>query len=110
MAQRSPLDRSNYELTLYGGRRFAYFSDPAQRAIGGANLLLRLNSDTSLELETLWYIQGSNKIMFRHRFNPRWLVASYFRAYGGAPVDFEAQAAYASQTGNTTLRAASFRS
>jgi hypothetical protein len=102
-------NRPKYQVTLYGGRRFTFFSDPAQRAIGGGNLLLRLNGDTSLTLESLWYIRGSNAVTFRHRFNPRWLIASYFRAFGGDPVDFEAQAAYASRTGKTTFRAAFFQ-
>ena len=68
------LHRPKFDLTFYGGRRFALFSDPEQRGIGGANLLLRLGEDTTLALETLWYIRGINKATFRHRFNPRWVL------------------------------------
>jgi len=35
---------------------------------------------------------------------PRWLASTWLRAYGGAPVDFSAQALYAAEAGKTTLR------
>jgi hypothetical protein len=103
------LNRPLFELTLYGGRRFSYFSDPDQREIGGGNLLLRTGKDTTVELETLWYIRGTNKIVVRHRIGARWQVSSYFRAYGGAPVDFDAQALYSPSNGHTTLRLGFFQ-
>jgi hypothetical protein len=96
--------RPKYEVSIYGGRRFSLFTDPDQRAIGGANLLLRIDSETSLELQTLWYLKGSNKAIFRRRFGPRWLLTSYLRSYGGAPVDFSVQGMYAPSDGRTTLR------
>ena len=103
------LNQPLFQLSLYGGRRFSLFSDPDQRGIGGANLLLRLKRNTTVELETLWYIQGSNKIIVRHRFGPKWLASSYFRAYGGSPVDFDAQVLYSGSGGRTTLRLGFFQ-
>ncbi len=35
--------RRRWAFTLYGGRRFSFFSDPAQRGIGGANLNLKFD-------------------------------------------------------------------
>ena len=103
------LSRPGYEFSIFGGRRFSLFTDPEQRAIGGANLLLRLNSDTSVELETLWYVEGSHRVVLRRRFGPRWLLSSYLRAYGGSPVDFDAQAFYSPSNGRTTLRLGFFQ-
>ena len=103
------VDRPHYDLTLYGGRRFSFFSDPAQRGIGGANLNFKINPTTSLELETLWYIKGSNKAVFRKRIHDRWLISSYLRAYGGSPVDFSASFLYSSRTGRDTLRGGFFQ-
>jgi hypothetical protein len=103
------LDRPQYQFTIFGGRRFSNFGDPDQRAIGGAGINFKLDADTSLELQTLWYIKGSNRASFRHRFNSHWLVTSGFRAYGGAPVDFSTQAIYTSSGGKTTVRASFFQ-
>jgi hypothetical protein len=103
------LNRKAYELTLFGGRRFSLFADPDQRAIGGANLLLRLNPETSIEVATLWYIKGTHRITLRRRIGPHWLASSYLRSYGGAPVDFSARALYASAGGQTALRASFFQ-
>ncbi len=103
------INKRNYTLELYGGRRFSLFSDPQQRGIGGANLTLKFNGDTSLELETLWYIRGSNKAIFRKRLNSRWLFTEYLRAYGGSPVDLNASAIYTSKNGRDSLRAGFFQ-
>ena len=89
--------------TLFAGRRFTYFSDPSQRAIGGANLLFRLGQATTVEYDGLWYIRGSQRVTLRTRLAKRWLLATYFRAYGGAPVDFSAQAYYANAKSNLRL-------
>lgn len=98
------INRPDYQFSIFGGRRFSFFTDPSQRAIGGANLLLRLGSETTVELQTLWYIEGSNKIVLHRRFGPRWVLSSYLRSYGGAPVDFSAQGIYSPASGKTTLR------
>jgi len=103
------LARPRYELTLFGGRRFSFFSDPAQRGIGGANLLLKLNPNTSVAIESLWYIRGINRVILRKRLNDRLLISSYLRSYGGALVDFDANALYSSRGGRTTLRAGFFQ-
>lgn len=103
------VSRPKYDFTLYGGRRFDYFSDPAQRAIGGANLNLKLNPETSVELETLWYIRGSNRVVLRKRLRDRWLVTSYLRAYGGSPVDLSASFLYSSRNGRDSLRGGFFQ-
>lgn len=103
------IDRQKFNFEIYGGRRFEYFADPAQRGIGGANLTLKLDPDTSVELETLWYIRGSHRIIFRKRFNERWLLTSYLRAFGGSPVDFNASILYSSRSGKTTLNAGFFQ-
>lgn len=105
---RITLNKPSYEVTLFGGRRFSLFADPDQRAIGGANLLLRLNPETSVEIATLWYIKGTNRITLRRRLGPHWIASTYLRSYGGSPVDFSAQALYASAGGKTSLRASFF--
>ena len=48
------LPRGRFTLTLFGGRRFTYYSDPEQRALGGGSLLLRLPGDSNLEYEALF--------------------------------------------------------
>lgn len=103
------IDKAHFDLTVFGGRRFSLFTDPDQRAIGGANFVYKLNPDTSIEYEGIWYIKGSNSLIFRHRLNPRWLISSYFRVYGGSPVDFTTQVLYNSPNSRTTLRAGFFQ-
>ena len=98
------IDRGMVGLTVFGGRRFTFFGDPDQRAIGGANATLRLGRDASIQLQTLWYINGENAIAYRRRFGADWLFSTYFRTYGGAPVDLNAQGFYAGSNGRTMLR------
>jgi hypothetical protein len=100
--------RKKWDLTLFGGRRFDYFSDPKQRAIGGANLTLKVTPTFSAEFETLWYIKGTNKMVLRKRFRDRFLVTSYLRSYGGNLADIEASALYSSRDGRNTLRGGYF--
>jgi hypothetical protein len=96
------INRERYSLTLFGGRRFTYFGDPQQRALGGASLLLRLSPDMSLDYDTLFYIRGSHSLRFRRRFGANWLVHSGLRLVGSAPVDFTSQLLY--QSLGTALR------
>jgi hypothetical protein len=103
------IDHRKFTFTLYGGRRFSFFSDPAQRRIGGANLNLKLDANTSLEFETLWYIKGSNKVILRKRLSDRWLLSSYLRAYGGSPVDFDLSFLYSSRSGRDSIRGGFFQ-
>jgi hypothetical protein len=103
------IDRRRYALTVFGGRRFSLFTDPVQRALGGANLVLKLGHNASLEYDTLWYIKGSNRVVYRQRFGDRWLLNSSFRAIGGSPVDVSTQAIYSSADGRTTARFSFFQ-
>jgi hypothetical protein len=98
------IDRPHWGLELYGGRRFSFFDDPVQRAIGGANLTYKVDPTMSVSLESLWYIRGSNRLVLRKRFSDRWLASTYFRMYGGAPIDFNASAMYQSHSGRDSLR------
>lgn len=98
------LDRPHFKVTLYGGRRFTYYSDPDQRAIGGANIELKFNSSTSFEYDGLWYIKGSHDFALRKRFGTAWLWSTYFRLVGGSPVDFSTQVIYSPANGKTTIR------
>jgi len=102
------LDRPRFNLTLYGGRRFTFFSDPVQRGIGGVNFDLKLGPDTSFEYDGLWYIRPIHSFALRRRFGPTWLWSTYFRTVGGQPVDFSTQVIYAPGNGKTTLRGSFF--
>jgi hypothetical protein len=103
------IDRPRFALTLFGGRRFSLFTDPDQRALGGANLIFKLGHNASIEYDTLWYIQGSNRVAYRQRFGSKWLINSSLRAVGGSPVDFSTQALYSSASGRTTARLGFFQ-
>ena len=103
------IDRPRYAVTLFGGRRYTYYSDPDQRGIGGANVTFKLDNNTTLEYEGLWYIHGSNSAIFRRRINQQWLFSTHFRAYGGSPVDFGADGLYNSANGRTGIRLSFFQ-
>jgi hypothetical protein len=103
------VDKPRWNLTLFGGRRFTFFADPVQRAIGGANLTFKIDPTMSVEVQTLWYLKGSNRIAFRKRIHDRWLTSSYLRAYGGSPIDFSASVLYSSRTGRDSFRAGFFQ-
>jgi hypothetical protein len=96
------INRQDYSLTLFGGRRFTYFGDPVQRALGGGSLSARLGPNTSLEYDTLFYIRGSHSLRFRRRFGSNWLFHAGFRLVGSAPVDFTSQILY--QSPKTSFR------
>lgn len=98
------LDRPRFSATIYGGRRFTYYSDPAQKGIGGLNFTLKLSPNMNLEYDGLYYIKGIHRISFRKRFGDTWMSNTYFRLVGGSPVDFDTQALFAPAKGNTTLR------
>ncbi len=101
--------RKRAALTVFGGRRFSNFSDPIQRAIGGANLVVRLANSASVEYDGLWYVRGTNRVALHKRFADKWLVSSYFRSYGSAPVDFSASTLYIPANGRSTLRLGFFQ-
>jgi hypothetical protein len=98
------INRQDYSLTLFGGRRFTYFGDPQQRALGGGSLAVRLGLNTSLDYETLFYIRGSHSLRFRRRFGSSWLFHTGLRFVGSAPVDYTAQVLY--QSPRTAFRLA----
>lgn len=98
-----------WDLTLYGGRRFTFFEDPVQRAIGGANLVFKTDPNTSIAVETLWYIKGSHRLALRKRTHDRWLISSSLRAYGGSPTELEGSVLYSSRNGRDWLRGGLFR-
>jgi hypothetical protein len=103
------VNRKSYDLAIYGGRRFSFFSDPQERGIGGANFNWKINPKTSLELETLWYLKSSNRLIFRHRVNDHWIVNSSLSSFGDSPTDFSLSANYASGSGRDTFRATVFQ-
>jgi hypothetical protein len=80
-------NRPRYSLTLFGGRRFTYFSNPGQRAVGGLNLLIRLNDDSSFEYDGLVYITGTHTFTYRRHFR-NLILNTHFRMVGGYPVDW----------------------
>jgi hypothetical protein len=98
------MDRPKYSWTLYAGRRFTYFSDPAQRAMGGGNFLYRFNENSSLEYDTFYYIKGTNSFRYRQSFRRSRLFSAGFRMVGSYPVDFTADGIWTPSDGNTSLR------
>jgi hypothetical protein len=103
------LSRPRYNLTLFGGRRFSYFSDPDQRAIGGGNIAFNLGRRSSFEYNSLFYIRGSHTFTFRSRLHPQWLFNTHFKLIGGNPIDYSAQVLYLPTSGKTTLRFSFFQ-
>jgi hypothetical protein len=102
------MNRPRFSYTLFAGRRFTYFSDPDQRAIGGGNFIWRPGRGTSLEYDALFYIKGAHTFTLRRRFSPAWLFHTYFRMIGAAPVDYAANAIWAPSS-KTTLRLSFFQ-
>lgn len=100
------LNRPRFKVTLYAGRRFTYFSEPGPRAMGGANVEYRLNRDTSLEYEGLWYIKGSHNFGIQKRFGNAWMWNAYLRVVGSYPTNVNTQVLYAPISGKTSLRIA----
>ena len=91
-------------LTLFGGRRFTYYSNPNQRAVGGANLALQLSDTATVEYQSFFYIRGSHLVMFRKRLAPNWSLKTRFKAIGGNPVDLGGQLLFLPADGKTSLR------
>ncbi len=98
------LRQSRFNLTLFGGRRFTYYSDPLQRAIGGANLLVRLTEKTDVEYQGLYYVLGSHVATIRHRITPAVRFVGRFKAVGGSAVDLSGNVMYLPASGKTSLR------
>jgi hypothetical protein len=98
------VNRRKYTYTLFGGRRYSYFSDPDQRAVGGGNFLYRLDGNSSFEYNTVFYIKGTHNFSYRRRFGPSWLFSTSYKMIGGSPVDFNANAIWTPSDGKTMFR------
>ena len=100
------MDRPRFSWTIYGGRRFTYYSDPEQRAIGGGNFLFRLTPNISLEYDTLYYINGTNLFRYHQTLGNTWTLGVGFRMVGSSPTDLWADAIWSPHDGKTLLRLA----
>ena len=98
------MDRPKFSWTLFAGRRFTYFSNPDQRAMGGGNFLYRFNENSSLEYDTFYYIKGTNAFRYRQVLGGGWFFSVGFRMVGSYPVDFAADALWTPSDGKTSLR------
>lgn len=97
------MERPRFSYTLYAGRRFTYYSDPDQRAIGGGNFLLRFGR-SSVEYDGLFYVKGEHVFTFRSQFTNSWLFSTHFRMIGGAAIDYAADVLWTPSGGKTTFR------
>jgi hypothetical protein len=95
-------NRPKYSIEVYGGRRFTYFSDPYQRAIGGANFLYRINDNSSFEYDGLFYLNGMNTFTYRRQFR-NILFNTHLRMVGSYPVEFVATSLWAPSNGRSAL-------
>ena len=97
------MTRQNFSYTLYGGRRFTYFSDPEQKAIGGGNFVLKLGRAT-FEYDALFYVKGSHAFSYHQQFGNEWLLSGEFRMFGGSPTDASVTGIWTPDDGKTTVR------
>jgi len=92
-----------FSYTLYGGRRFTYYSDPDQRAIGGGNFIFHLGK-AALEYDALFYIKGSHAFSYRQQLSPSWLLSGEFRMIGSSPVNVDVNGLWTPSDGKTIVR------
>jgi hypothetical protein len=102
-------NRPKYSFTLYGGRRYTYYSDPDQRGMGGLDFVYRLASSVSLEYSALFYVKASHTLTYRQRLPKDWLFTSYLKAVGSHPVDFSANAMWSPANGKNSVRLGFFQ-
>jgi hypothetical protein len=102
------VNRRKYAATVFGGRRFTLYSDPAQRAIGGLNFSFRLTDRTTVEYQGIAYVKGSHSISFTQRFGSNAIFNTYLRVVGGSAVDYNAQILYNLRGGRTSIRGSIF--
>lgn len=100
------MDRPRFSWTIYGGRRFTYYSDPTQRAIGGGNFLFRITPNISLEYDTLYYINGTNLFRYHQAIGNAWTFGAGFRMVGSYPTDLWVDTTWSPSNGKTSLRLA----
>ncbi len=98
------LDRPKYRVNLFGGRRFTYYSNPRQRAIGGGSLGFRLPGGGSFEYQGLFYVKGIHRLVFRQPLEPSWRVGAHYKSVGSRPVDLGAYLGYLPEDGRTGAR------
>jgi hypothetical protein len=96
-------NKTKYSWTIFAGRRFTYFGDPDQRAIGGLDLVYRFSNRASLEYDGLFYIKGSHSFTYRQDLGHNWLFNTYFKLIGSFPVDYSANGFWNSESGKTTI-------
>ena len=97
------MNREHFSYTLYGGRRFTYYSDPEQRAIGGANFIFRYGG-AALEYDALFYVKANHSFSYRQQFSPSWFLAGNFRMFGGAPTEASVDGLWSARDGKTSVR------
>ena len=97
------MNREHFAYTLYGGRRFTYYSDPEQRAIGGGNFVFR-HGNATFEYDALFYVKASHSFTYRQQFSPSWLLAGNFRMFGGSPTEASVDAFWTPTDGKTSVR------
>jgi len=100
------INRQKYSYTLFAGRRFSFFTDPDQRAVGGGNFVYRFGSDSSLEYDALFYIKGTHHVAYRRRFGPHWLFSGGYKMIGSYPIDLYLNGIWSPSNGRTTIRLA----
>jgi hypothetical protein len=103
------INRQQFSFDIFGGRRFTYYEDPVQRAIGGADVTWRIDPLTSVSYGAVGYIHTSQRLSFRRRMSRNLTLISYFRVFGGSPVDFDVDAFYQSANGKTSIRGGFFQ-
>ena len=101
-------NRPKYSFSIFGGRRFTYFSDPLQRGIGGVDLVYRIGY-SSLEYSGLFYVKGEHVFAYRRQMPRNWLLSSYVRMVGSHGTDFSVNGLWTPANGKTTLRAGFFQ-
>ncbi len=97
------MNRQKFSYTLYGGRRFTYYSDPAQRGIGGGNFIFRVGGAT-IEYDALLYVRPSQALSYHQQFSHGWLLSGQFRMFGGSPTNAGGSAIWTPADGKTTIR------
>jgi hypothetical protein len=102
-------NRQKYSFTVFGGRRFSYFSDPDQRGIGGLNFTYHLTEKAAIDYESLIYVKASNRLGYHQRLGDQWLFNTYYKMVDGYPVDFSATGIWTPHDGKTTISANFFQ-
>lgn len=97
------MNRQDFSYTIYGGRRFTYYSDPEQRAIGGGNFIFR-HGGATFEYDALFYVMGSHSFSYRQQFSPAWLFSAQYRMFGSSPTDASISGIWTPADGKTTVR------